>query len=366
MKNALLTRIFNGNKRPQIFWSITDDTICHKRAGVAMKRKPMAVLVTFFMACVFIIGGPTTVSAEEVFVNIGGGNFSGVYFPTGLAIAKMINAERQYYGIRATVEATSGSTFNLNAILAGYMDFGLSQADKQYHAVKGAAEWAEKGPQEELRAVFSIYPESVTLIAADDAGIRSIADLKGKRVSLGNPGPSQHRVIINILEAFGIDPDTDIEAQEVFASDAPDLLQDDLIDAYFFTVGHPNDTVRRGLSGTRKAHVVPISGPAVDKLVTVKVYYTRYRIPMQRLYPGLSGPLDDVDTLAVLATFSTSSMVPEQIVYAVTKEVFENLDSFRQEHPALSILTKEGMLKGLHAPLHPGATKYYRESGLMK
>ena len=121
--------------------------------------------------------------------------------------------------------------------------------------------------------------------------------------------------------------------------------------------------MQRGLSGTRKAHVVPISGPAVEKLVTEKVYYTRYRIPMQRLYPDLKGPLPDVDTLAVLATFSTSSEVPEQIVYVVTKEVFENLDQLRQRHPALSVLTKKGMLEGLHAPLHPGARSITRKPG---
>lgn len=328
--------------------------------------KLRAILVACLVACVCTFAGPSRVSAEEVFVSIGGGDVSGVYFPTGLAIARMVNAKRQDYGIRATVEATPGSTFNLNAIMAGYMDFGLTQADKQYHAIKGAAEWTEQGPQEDLRAVFSIYPESVTLVAADDAGINTIEDLKGKRVSLGNPGSSQHRVITNILEAFGVDPVNDIQAQTVYASDAPELLQDNLIDAYFFTVGHPNETVRRGLSGSRKARVVPISGPAVDKMITEKVYYTRHRIPMQRLYPDLQGPLEDVDTLAVLATFSTSHKVPEQVVYLLTREVFEHLDQFREEHPALTLLTKEGMLEGLHAPLHPGAKRYYQEAGLIK
>ena len=204
------------------------------------------------------------------------------------------------------------------------------------------------------------------MIAADDAGINSIEDLKGKRVSLGNPGSSQHRVITSILKAFGVDPDSDIQAQTVYASDAPDLLQDNLIDAYFFTVGHPSDTVLRGLSGPRKAHFVAISGPAVEKMIAEEVYYSRYRIPTQRLYPDLKGPLEDVDTLAVLATVSASAKVPEQIVYLVTKEIFDNLDQFRQEHPALAVLTKKGMLQGLHAPLHPGAKRYYQEAGLIK
>jgi len=331
-----------------------------------MKKILLTALLSGILVAELITGGPSATLAEEVFVSIGGGSHSGVYFPTGLAIAEMINAKRQDYGIRATVEATPGSTFNLNAIMAGYMDFGMTQADKQYHAVKGMIEWAEIGPQEKLRAVFSLYPETVTLVAAKDAGINTVEDLKGKRVSLGNPGSSQHRVIVNILEAFGIDPETDIQAETVYASEAPDLLEDDIIDAYFFTVGHPSDTVQRGLSRTRKAHLVPISGPAVDKLITEQVYYTRYRIPLQSLYPDLQGPLEDVDTLAVLATFSTSSEVPEQIVYLVTKEVFENLDYFRQQHPALSLLTKENMLEGLHAPLHPGAMRYYQEVGLIK
>lgn len=337
----------------------------HQQADKAMKHKTTISLVTCILLGVFVMGVPSRILAEEVFVTIGGGSISGVYFPTGLAIAEMINARRGDYGIRATVEATSGSTFNLNAITKGHMDFGMAQADKQYHAIKGVAEWAEKGSQEKLRSVFSLYPETVTLVAAEDAGIVTIEDLKGKRVSLGNPGSSQHRVILNILEAFGINPETDIRADTVYASEAPTQLEDGLIDAYFFTVGHPNDTVQRGLNRSRKAHIVPISGPAVDKLINENIYYTRYRIPMQRLYPDLEGSVKDVDTLAVLATLCTSSEVPETVVYQVTKEVFENLAFFRSRHPALVVLTKDGMLKGLHAPLHPGAMKYYREIGLI-
>lgn len=132
--------------------------------------------------------GPCDLQAEEVFVTIGAGDPSGVYYPAGLAMAKMLNAKRSQYGIRATVEATSGATFNLDAILAGYMDFGLTQSDKQYEAVHGRAEWEEKGPQQELRAVFSLHLEAVTLVAALDTGIHAITDLKGKRVSTGNPG----------------------------------------------------------------------------------------------------------------------------------------------------------------------------------
>jgi TRAP transporter TAXI family solute receptor len=331
-----------------------------------MKKK----LIITFIAC-FFAGGifsalPDDLQAEEVFFTIGGGDFSGVYFPTGLAIAKMINDRRPEYHIRATVEATMGSTYNLNAIMAGYMEFGLAQSDTQYQAVTGLVNWAKKGPQKELRSVFSIHNEPLTLVAAVDAGIQSIADLRGKRVSLGNPGFTQRRIVVDALEAAGLDPKRDIYPQTVFASEAPALLEDNRIDAYFFTVGHPSETIRMALSSERKARIVPISGPAFDKLVAGKKYYIKMPIQVQRFYPGPENQMDDVATFGVVATLCTSSRVPEEVVYVLTKVVFENLEEFRRQHPALVNLTKEGMLNGLSAPLHPGALKYYKEVGLLK
>lgn len=339
-----------------------------KRYGrkISMKRK---MTVTFVVCCilsVFFNAGSSGVQAKEVFVTIGGGDFTGVYFPTGLAIAKMIDNKRHDYGIRATVMATVGSTFNLNTIIAGYMEFGIAQADGLYRAINGLDEWAKKGPQKELRSVFSIYNESLTLVAAVDTGINVIGDLKSKRVSLGNPGYSQRRMIIYTLEAAGFDPRKDIIPLRVNASEAPNLLQDNLIDAYFFTVGHPSETVRKALTGERKARIIPITGPGIDKLLDDKNYYTKNQLQVQMLYPGLEGTKEEVDTIGVMATLCTSSKVPDDVVYAVTKIIFENLDEFRQQHPALASLTKEGMLKGLSAPIHPGALKYFMEAGLVK
>lgn len=332
-----------------------------------MKRKMFKMVVVACMVAALIFNAaPFVVQAEDVFITIGGGDFSGVYFPAGLAIAEMINQKRPEYGIRATVEATPGSTFNLNAILAGYMEFGMAQSDKQYHAVKGLVEWAKKGPQKDLRSVFSIYNESLTLIAALDAGINSVGDLRGKRVSLGNPGSSQHRMVINALNAWGLDAGKDIYAETVYASDAPAMLQDGLIDAYFFTVGHPSETVRMALSSPRKARIVPISGPAAEKLLAEKQHYTRTTIDMQRYYPDISDSTDKVETIGVMATLCTSAKVPQQVVYVLTKVVFENLDWFRRQHPAFADFTTDDMLKGLSAPLHPGALAYFREAGLIK
>jgi len=331
-----------------------------------MKRQMAIFLAACFIACGLFSAVPDDLQAEEVFITIGGGDISGVYYPTGLAIAKMINSRRPEYHIRSTVEATMGSTFNLNAIMAGYMDFGLAQSDIQYHAVKGLVNWAKKGPQKDLRTVFSMHHEPLTLVAAMDADIQGIADLRGKRVSIGIPGFTQHRIVLDALKAAGLDPKRDISPQEVFASEAPAMLQDDRIDAYFFTVGHPSQTIRMALSNERKARIIPISGPDIDRLVAEHPYYIKSVIEVQWLYPELAGQLDEVATFGVVATLCTSTRASEKVVYTLTKVVFENLDEFRRQHPALADLTKEGMLEGLTAPLHPGAVKYFKETGLLR
>ena len=180
-----------------------------------MKRKKRVAinLVCSVLSMSLLFGTmPAELQAETRFVTIGSGDITGVYYPTGLIIAKMINDKRQEYGIRATVESTPGSVFNVNAIMAGYLEFGLVQSDKQYQAVEGLAEWAKKGPQEELRAVFSIHQESVCLVAAVDAGIKTMADLKGKRVNLGHPGAGQYLNAIDALESAGLNPNSDILA----------------------------------------------------------------------------------------------------------------------------------------------------------
>ena len=329
-----------------------------------MKTKSTFLLI----ACLIAIGVckplPAEQKTEEVFVTIGGGDFTGVYFPAGLAIAKMLNKKRADYGIRATVESTPASVFNLNAIEAGYLDFGFAQADMQFQAVNGLGDWAKKGPQDKLRAVFSIHHESLTLVAAVDTGIRSIMDLKGKRVNLGNPGSGQHRNAIDALEAVGLNPRRDIVAVYVNAFEAPALLEDNRIDAFFATVGHPNETIQLALCGSREAGIIPISAPAIDQLISEKKFYTKAVIPAKQLYATHAGSAE-IETFGVVATLCTSAGVPDGVVYRLTREVFENLAAFRRRHPALEKLTKDGMLRGLSAPLHPGAAKYYREAGLL-
>jgi TRAP transporter TAXI family solute receptor len=297
---------------------------------------------------------------RESFVTIGTGGITGVYYPTGGAIAKMVNQKKDEYGLRCTVEATGGSVFNVNAILAGDLEFGIVQSDRQYQAVNGLAEWKDRGPQASLRSVFSIHPESVTLVAADDAGIATIQDLRGKRVNIGNPGSGQRQNAIDALENAGIDFEKDLRAEHVKASEAPGLLQDDRIDAFFYTVGHPSGAIKEATAGVRKVHFVPVVD--VGGLLEKFPYYAKATIAIEN-YPSATNE-EDVPTFGVKATLVTSADTPDDVVYAITKEVFENLDAFRKLHPAYALLTKESMLEGLTAPIHPGALKYYEEAGL--
>ena len=303
----------------------------------------------------------TAQSASSLrYVTIGTGGITGVYYPTGGAIAKIVNDKREIYNIRCTVESTGGSVFNVNAVMAGDLEFGIVQSDRQYQAVKGLAEWQDKGPQTDLRAVFSIHPESVTLVAAEDAGIKTLADLKGKRVNIGNPGSGQRQNSIDALEAAGINFENDMTAESVKAAEAPGLLQDGRIDAFFYTVGHPSGAIKEATAGARKVAIIPIT--RMEGLLTKSPFYAKSHVPMDQ-YPGTANT-GDVETFGVKATLVTSAKVPEDVVYAITKEVFENFDEFKKLHPAFAVLTKQGMLEGLSAPIHPGAMKYYREAGL--
>jgi len=306
--------------------------------------------------------GASAPRRKPTLVSIGAGGVTGVYYQVGGAWMKLINRETDRWGVRASFQSTGGSVYNINAVLNGDLDFGLAQADKQYHAVHGQAEWKERGPQKDLRAVCSLYAECVTLAAADDAGIRSVRDLRGKRVNIGNPGSGQRWNAIQILEAAGIDWRKDLHAEGVKAAESAKLLQDGRIDAFFYTVGHPAGLITEATAGRRKVRLVPIT--EVDELLRRHPYYMRTVIPIS-YYPGAINS-EDVPTIGMLTTIVTSAGTPEPVVYAVTRVLFEHLDEFRTMHPAFQSLDPRRMAAdGLSAPLHPGAVRWFREAGLL-
>jgi len=296
------------------------------------------------------------------FVTFGTGGITGVYYPTGGAIAKIFNKKSKEYGIQCAVQSTGGSVSNIHAIMSGELEFGMAQSDRQYQAFNGLADWAGKGPQRLLRSVFSVHPESITLVAAGDAGIRSIQDLKGKRVNIGNPGSGQRKYSIDTLEAMGLDYRKDIKAESVKTSESIKLFLRNKIDAFFYIVGHPSGYIKKVTSGRRKALIVSITGAGVDNLLDRYPFYAKSTIPM-KFYPNAVNTRD-VSTFGVKATFVTSALIPDDVVYGITKEVFDNFEMFKKLHPAYITLSRNKMLDALSAPIHPGALKYYREVGL--
>jgi len=298
---------------------------------------------------------------QPTFISIGTGSSDGNFYLAGKTIADLVNGKIGALNLRCSVETTQGPVFNVNAVMQGDLQFGLVQSDRQWQAVKGKNEWQAKGPQDDLRAVFSLYPESVTLVAAVDAGIKSIMDLKGKRVNIGNPGSDHRRNAIDALEAVNIDYKTDMNAESLQAAKSAGLLQDGRIDAFFYTVGHPNRASRDATVGNRKVRFAVVAG--IDKLLVKYPYYTK-SIIHSGLYPGAVNE-GEIGTFGVKATLVTSARVSDTIVYAVTKAVFEDFADFKSMNPANAHLTKPAMLKGLSAKLHPGALRYYKEAGLM-
>jgi len=299
-------------------------------------------------------------AADQRFISIGTGGVTGVYYPTGGAICRLVNKMRKETGIRCSAESTGGSIYNINTIRAGELEFGVAQSDWQYHAYNGTSKFAEKGKFEKLRAVFSVHPEPVTIIAHDNSGVKNITDLKGKRLNIGNPGSGTRGTWEVLEKALGWSRSDLALAAEMKSAETGAAVCDGKIDAYFWLVGHPSALTQESLASCA-SHLVNAMGPAIDKLVADNSFYRKAVIPA-----GMYNNKEDINTFGVGATFVTSADVPDDVVYTVVKAVFENFDQFKKLHPAFANLKPEEMIKdSLSAPLHPGAVKYYKEKGWM-
>ncbi len=299
--------------------------------------------------------------AAQEFISIGTGGVTGVYYPTGGAICRLVNKGRKEHGIRCSAESTGGSIYNINTIRNGELEFGVAQSDWQYHAYNGTSKFKDKGKFEKLRAVFSVHAEPVTIIARDDSNIKNITDFKGKRVNIGNPGSGTLGTYEVIEKAMGWKRGDLKLAAQMKSSETAQAVCDGKIDAYFWLVGHPSALTQESIASCA-THLVNATAPAIEKLVADRPYYRTATIPA-----GMYNNKEDIKTFGVGATFVTSSDVSEKVVYTVVKAVFENFDQFKKLHPAFNHHKAEEMIKdGLSAPLHPGAVKYYKEKGWTK
>lgn len=325
-----------------------------------MRKLAVSSLAVALVAGAFSVSGAGTANSAE-FITIGTGGVTGVYYPTGGAICRLVNKSRKTHGVRCSVESTGGSVYNINTIRAGELDMGVAQSDWQYHAYNGSSKFKKKGAFKDLRAVFSVHPEPFTVVARKDSGIKNFMDLKGKRVNIGNPGSGQRGTMEVLMGALGWTKSTFKLASELKSSEQSKALCDNKVDAMVFTVGHPSGSIKEATT-TCDTVLVNVTGAAVDKLVKDNDFYRTATIPggMYRGNPN------DTMTFGVGATFVSSTKVPAKTVYEVVKAVFTNFNAFKKLHPAFGVLKKKEMIKdGLSAPLHDGAAKYYKEAGLM-
>lgn len=305
--------------------------------------------------------GAGAVNAQE-FITIGTGSVTGVYYPTGGAICKLVNKGRKDHNIRCSVESTGGSIYNVNTIRAGELDFGIVQSDWQYHGYNGTSKFSEQGPYKNLRAMFSLHTEPFNIIARSDAGIENVSDLAGKRVNIGNPGSGDRATMGVVMDAMGWTNDSFKLASELKGSERSQALCDNKIDAFVYVVGHPNGSIKEATTSC-DAKLIPATGEQIEAIVNANPYYAFSSVPAG-MYRGTD---QDVNSFGVAATMVTTADVSDEVAYNVAKAVFENFDTFKRLHPAFANLKKEDMVKaGLSIPLHPGAMKYYKEVGLLK
>jgi uncharacterized protein len=299
--------------------------------------------------------------ADQRFITIGTGGVTGVYYPTGQNICRLVNRDQATHGMRCNAESTGGSIFNLNSIAAGEMDFGVAQSDWQHHAFYGTDRFADQGANPELRSVFSLHPEPFTVLVRGESDIQAFEDIVGKRVNVGNPGSGQRGTVELLMDKYGWTMSDFALASELPSREQGQALCDNRIDVILFTVGHPSAAIQEPIA-TCGARIIPVTGPVVDQLVQETPYYFRASIPAG-MYPGQN---EDVETFGVGATLVTSTRTTENAVYHLTRAVFENFNTFRGMHPAFEVLTPEGMVSaGLSAPTHEGALRFYREVGML-
>lgn len=290
---------------------------------------------------------------------IGTGSLYGVYYRVGSAVCQLVNETVEKIDCGAV--PTAGSLANMEGLRDGSLDIAVVQSDWQHHAVNGTGPFASgDGAHENLRALFSVHGEPFTLVASKASGIRSLRDIAGRRINIGNPGSGQRATMEVVMAAMGWTTKDFALIGELPASQQALALCEGRIDAMVYVAGHPNKSVRSATELCQSV-IVEIAGSEIDALVAQNPFYAYMEIP-GGIYAGNPEP---VMTFGVRATVVAAARLTPDKAYAIVRTVFENLDRFRAISPAFSGLEAGKMAReGLSAPLHDGAARYFREAGL--
>jgi TRAP transporter TAXI family solute receptor len=321
--------------------------------GVITRRNVLALSAGLSASA--LAGAPAL--AQQRFFRIGTGGTGGTYYPVGGMIANAISTDK----INVSAVATNGAVANVNGIVGGSMESGFSQADVNAWAYTGTGIYEGKPKIEELRVIANLYPESVHVIVRKGAGIKSLADLKGKRVSIDEPGSGTLVNARALMAAYGV-TEKDIKPEYLKQVQSAEKFKDGSLDAYFQTTGYPQGTLSE-LAATNGFELLPIEGDVRDKLMAQFKFFAKDRIP-DGTYKDVKG----VDTVAVGAQWTTTSKQPDDLVYEITKALWSDKTRAAMDagHAKGKEIRKETALQGVSIPLHPGAEKFYKEAGLLK
>jgi len=333
----------------------------------------MSSFKTAMLAAAAAVLGTVATAQEPQFFRIGTGGTAGTYYPIGGLIANAISSPPGSRpceeggscgvpGLIATALSANGSVANVNAIAGGTLESGFAQSDVATWAQTGTGIWEDRQAVEELRAIASLYPETIHLVASADSGISSPADLAGKTVSLDEPGSGTLVDARIILDAYGLSED-DIEAEYLKPDQAGERMRDGAMDAFFFVGGFPAGAIAE-LASQTDITIVPINGDPAEGILNEYTFFAENTVP-GGTYEGVS---DDVTTLSVGAQWVTSAEQPDDLIYEITKALWNDstralLDAGHQKGAAI---TAETALDGIGIPLHAGAERFYREAGLLE
>lgn len=308
---------------------------------------------TLFLFSIFFIGGCTGAdNGARKFINIATGGTAGTYYPIGGAMAEILNKEIK--GMNASAQSTGATVANINMLLEGSVDFAIVQNDITYYAANGT-EMFEGKKIDSLRGIATLYPETCQVVTLEKTGIKTIADLKGKKVAVGAAGSGVEANARQIMEAYGIHYD-DIKVQYLSFGEAASALKDGNVDVAFVTAGYPTAAIQ-DIASQNKVVLLGIDDDKAEMLVQKYPFYTKTVIPKGTYF----GQDVDIKAVSVMAMLLTTSRVDEKLGYDVTRSLFSNLPKLQAAHAVGKLITKEGALQGMPVPINSGAEKFFQE-----
>ncbi len=324
--------------------------------------KPMRNIFVMVLAVSALFAQDFSAIAAERKFTIGTGGVTGVYYPAGGAICRMVNRGRKEHNIRCTVESTGGSIANLESIHNKDIELGIVQSDLLYYAYNGKEIFSDAGKDKKLRVLLALHFEPFTIIARKNAKVNIFDDLKGKRIYIGPAGSGMRATMEELIKQKGFSNTKKFaNIVDVKLSDQTKALCDGKIDALVYAGGHPNGAIQQ-VTSSCPTKLVDVSKADIEKLTSTRPFYARTSIPAG-MY---SGNPQETKTFGVRALLVASADLDNDIAYETVKAVFENLDNFKTLHPVFATLESGQMVANDNiAPVHEGAIKYYKEKGML-